>query len=72
MKIKDIREMKKVELERNLSELRNKMTKTRLDISGKQVKNHREIREIKKGIARIMTVLKSSSSTEVSVDKQIA
>ncbi len=49
--------MKKEELERNLSELRNKMTKIRLDISGKQAKNHREIREIKKEIAQIMTIL---------------
>jgi large subunit ribosomal protein L29 len=72
MKIKDIREMKKEELERSLSELRNKMTKIRLDISGKQIKNHREIREIKKGIARIMTILKSSPSPKVSEDKHNA
>lgn len=58
-KIKDIREMKKGELEKNLVELRNKLTKMRFDISGKQVKNHREIRNLKKDIAKISTVLNS-------------
>lgn len=57
MKIKDIKDMKKAELERNLTELRNKSTKMKFDISGKQVKNHREIRVVKKDIARILTVL---------------
>jgi len=57
MKIKDIEDMKKEELERNLTELRNKSTKMKFDISGKQVKNHREIRVVKKDIARILTVL---------------
>ncbi|HBB36604.1 MAG: coiled-coil [Candidatus Moranbacteria bacterium GW2011_GWC1_45_18] len=57
MKIKDIREKNQKELEKNLSELRNKLTKMKFDISGKQVKNHREIRKIKKDIAKILTVL---------------
>ena len=57
MKIKDIREKNQKELEKKLSELRNKLTKMKFDISGKQVKNHREIRKIKKDIAKILTVL---------------
>ncbi|MFA5925995.1 MAG: 50S ribosomal protein L29 [Parcubacteria group bacterium] len=57
MKIKEIKGKNDNELRKDLSDLRNKETKMRLDISGKQMKNHREIREIKKGIARIMTVL---------------
>lgn len=59
MKTKEIREKNPKELEKNISELRNKLTKIRFDISAKQMKNHREIRKIKKDIARILTVLKS-------------
>jgi large subunit ribosomal protein L29 len=58
MEIKDIKNMKSEELEKNLSELRNKLTKMRFDIFAKQVKNHREIRKIKKDIARILTRLR--------------
>jgi len=46
-------------LERNLAESRNKLAKMRFDISAKQIKNHREIRKVKKDIARILTILKS-------------
>jgi ribosomal protein L29 len=59
VKIKDIQNMKKEELQRNLADLRNILTKVRFDISGKQAKNHREARKAKKDIARILTVLKS-------------
>ncbi len=57
MKIKEIREKNQKEIEKDLSELRNKLTKMKFDISGKQMKNHREIRKIKKDIAKILTVL---------------
>ncbi|MDP1845464.1 MAG: 50S ribosomal protein L29 [Candidatus Moranbacteria bacterium] len=57
MKIKEIREKNENELKMNLGSLRNKITKMRFDISGKQAKNHREIRSVKKEIAQIMTIL---------------
>ncbi|MDI6777861.1 MAG: 50S ribosomal protein L29 [Patescibacteria group bacterium] len=63
MKISDIQNMKKEELERNLHELRNKLAKIRFDISAKQVKNHREARKTKKEIARILTALKSGNNS---------
>jgi ribosomal protein L29 len=62
MNIKEIREKNKKELERNLGELRNKLTKMKFDISAKQMKNHREIRKVKKDIARILMVLKSHNT----------
>lgn len=62
MDIKEIREKNSKELEKNLTELRNKLTKIRFDISGKQMKNHREIRKVKKEIARISTVLGSQKA----------
>jgi len=61
MEIREIREKNKGELEKNLRELRNKLTKMRFDISAKQMKNHREIRKIKKDIARILTIIKQSA-----------
>lgn len=58
MKIKEIREKSENELKKDLAELRNKLAKMRFDISAKQVKNHRDIRMVKKDIARILTVSK--------------
>lgn len=63
MLIKDIREMNKGELTKNLVELRNKLTKMRFDISAKHVKNHREIRKIKKDAAKILTVLNAGKKS---------
>lgn len=65
MKISEIREKNKTELEKDLRELRGKSTKMKFDISGKQVKNHREIRKIKKDIARIMTFLNSQKIKKI-------
>jgi ribosomal protein L29 len=62
MKIKEIREKNKEELKKKLIELRNNLTKIRLDISSKQVKNHREIRKVKKEISMILTVLRSQKA----------
>jgi len=59
MKAKEIREKSENELKKDLVELRNKSAKLRFDISAKQVKNHREIRKIKKDIAKILTILKT-------------
>ena len=61
MKIKDIREKNRKDLEENLGELRNKLVKIRFDVSAKQMKNHREIRKIKKDIAMILTHLHQNS-----------
>ena len=60
MKIKEIREKSENELKKDLVERRNKLAKMLVDISAKQVKNHREIRITKKDIARILTVLNIS------------
>jgi len=59
MKIKEIKEKSENELKKDLVESRNKLTKLRFDVSAKQTKNHREIRKIKKNIARILTILKT-------------
>jgi large subunit ribosomal protein L29 len=58
MKAKEIRGKDKNELKKDLVKLRNKLTKLRFDVLAKQVKNHREIRHVKKDIARILTILR--------------
>ena len=69
MKIKDIREKTENELKKDLVELRNKSAKLRFDIAGKQAKNHREIRKVKKDIARILTLLRQGSGGQAVLKK---
>jgi len=71
LKTKDIREKNQKELERDLSELRNKLTMIRFDISTKQVKNHREIRKVKKNIAMILTHLRQTSEQQSMISQNI-
>lgn len=52
-----IKNLSKKELEKLLEEKRNKLYQFRFDISQKKIKNVREIREIKKDIARINTLI---------------
>lgn len=57
MKMSKIKNLSKKELEKLLEEKRNKLYQFRFDISQKKIKNVREIREIKKDIARINTLI---------------
>jgi len=59
MKTQDLRKKKKEELEDLLTELKNKLAKLKFDLSLGKLKNVREIRETKKDIARILTILKT-------------
>jgi len=59
MKTQDLRKKKKEELENLLTELKNKLAKLKFDLSLGKLKNVREIRETKKDIARILTILKT-------------
>lgn len=54
-----IEEMGKSELEKFIEDKVAKATKLRFDISSKQIKNHREYRNIKRDIARAITVIKN-------------
>jgi len=58
MKIAEIRKKSGLELEKLLGELRRKLRALRFDLASGKVKNIREIRKIKKNIARILTILK--------------
>lgn len=58
MEISEFRAKSPVELQKMLAEYREKLRQLRFDLAAGKVKNIREIREIKKDIARILTILK--------------
>lgn len=57
MKRVEIKQKSKKELERFLGQNREKLRQLRFDLASGKVKNVREIRKIKKDIARILTFL---------------
>lgn len=59
MKIQEIQKMTKQELQDKLAELQSKKLKLQFSIANNQLKNVRELREVKKNIARILTTLKN-------------
>lgn len=58
MKTAEIRQKPKGELERQLKENREKLRQLGFDLVAGKVKNVREIRRLKKEIARILTLLR--------------
>ena len=57
-KIKEFSRMPKGELQRTLQGLKEKLRQLRFDLAAGKAKNVREIRETKKDVARILTLLK--------------
>jgi len=57
MKIAELRQKSKAELEKNLKDSREKLRQLRFDLAAGKVKNVSEIRSIKKDIAKILTIL---------------
>ena len=60
MKKKELAELKikpEIELEKDLKSLRERLGKLKSDLEAGKVKNIREIKETKKGIARILTLM---------------
>ena len=58
MKVIELRQKSRKELQRILFDKREKLRQLRFDLASGKVKNIREIRKIKKEIARILTLLK--------------
>ncbi len=58
MKTDEFRQKTKEELRKLLKDNREKLRQLRFDLSAGKVKNVREIRKIKKDIARILTIFK--------------
>jgi len=59
MKTSELRKKSKNELEKNLLELREDLSNLLFKLAANKLKNVREIRNIKKDIARILTILKT-------------
>lgn len=60
-KIREFSRLPEKELQRNLSEKRERLRQLRFDLASGKIKNVGEIREIRKDIARIMTILKKKN-----------
>ena len=58
MKITEIRKKSKSELDKLLQESKKKIRALRFALASGKVKNVREIRKIKKDVARILTIMK--------------
>lgn len=61
MKTVELRKKTKGQLEKFLLQKREKLRNLRFDLASGQVKNVREIRHLKKDIARILTIIKESN-----------
>jgi large subunit ribosomal protein L29 len=64
MKIKELRQKSKKELNQTLINLRDKLRELRFNLAGGKVKNIKEIHQTKKDIARVLTLLKEHAKKE--------
>ena len=71
MKFKELKEKSPAELNRLLKAGREKLRDLRFRVASKQLKNVREVREEKKTLARIETLLKAKSEAEKKAKKDI-
>jgi large subunit ribosomal protein L29 len=60
-KMKEFKGKSLNELKNDLEKKREEARKLRFDISAKQVKNSRQLRQVKKDIARLLTLVKEKS-----------
>ena len=61
MKISDIRKKDEKELNKMLAQERNELRELRFKVASKQVKNYKEIKDRRKNISRIKTVMNEKS-----------
>ena len=64
MKINKMKEMSSPDLEKELGELKNELFKLRFSLATNGLDNPMKIKEVKKDIARIKTVLRERELTE--------
>ncbi|OGZ35332.1 MAG: 50S ribosomal protein L29 [Candidatus Portnoybacteria bacterium RIFCSPLOWO2_01_FULL_43_11] len=63
MKIKEIRQKSGREIRSLLTEKKQRLGQFGFDLASKKIKNVREIRETRKDIARILTILKNGEKS---------
>ena len=64
MKAKDLRKKSKAELEKLLVSYQEKLQNLYFSLSSGKLKNVKEVRETKKDIARILTIIKQNSESK--------
>ena len=64
MKAKDFRERSDDELRKSLDDLREQLFKLRFQKSTGQIENPQKIREVRKDIARVLTVINQRAGQE--------
>lgn len=69
MKIKEIEKKSETELSRLLEEKREKLRQLRFTLATGKVKNFREIRSVKKDIARILTIANLRNKERIEKEK---
>lgn len=69
MKPSEIKQKSQTELQEILKEKREKLRQLRFDLASGKVKNVREIRTIKKDIARILTILQETRNKKQETKK---
>ncbi len=62
-KIKDLRELSQVELEKKLRDLRQELLKSRLSKQTGQLEKSHLLKELRRDIARVQTLLKQKNTT---------
>jgi len=70
MKITEIRQKTKSELQKLLQDLQKKLRQLRFDLASGKIKNVKEIRQIKKDIARILTIINEFTNRYESTNKK--
>ncbi|MFA6428665.1 MAG: 50S ribosomal protein L29 [Candidatus Buchananbacteria bacterium] len=64
MKVKELREKSPTELRKEIAEEQVKLRELKFKIASKQLKNVREIRVVRLGIAKRLTILKEKESKQ--------
>ena len=62
MRFTELRKKTKAELKKLCQDLRERLRALRFDLSTGKVKNVKEVRQVKKEIARILTLLRETSN----------
>jgi large subunit ribosomal protein L29 len=65
MKASEIRDMTSSELERELTQLKSELFKLRFQFATNQLDNPMKLKDVKKSIARVKTVIRERELTEV-------
>lgn len=72
MDFKELKNKKESELHNLLSENRNKLRELKFKDASKQLKNVREIREVRNTISRILTLLNAKEEVNIRTEKEKA